>query len=163
MGLLDASGQKVGIAQPAERARFVFGGSGLLGEFPRGFVLGEAALDLAQWIVDVAPHIVDSRQFQRAFALGRDHLGGAQFRKRFTMTLGDAQTGGQPDAKNELHARALRAGRQVGKRRQPIPAMRDRLLVGVTCPGAFTRLAPVRRRAFKLAGLHAVMREHFRC
>ena len=162
VGLLYASRQKVGITQSAECARFVFSGSRFFGETPRSLVLGEAALDLAQRIVDVASHMMDSGQFQQVFALGRDHFGGAQLRKRFTMMIGDAQTSGQADTKNKLHTRAFGVAWQVGKRSQSFPAVRDRLLIGVTCPGAFSCLAPVRCRSFKLPRLHIVMREHFR-
>lgn len=76
---------------------FALSGTGLPRVVQGQIVLLDAALDLAEWEVQIATKMVDPRQLDDQVLGGRDRLGSVQGLKRVLNLIADPHHGGQTD------------------------------------------------------------------
>ncbi len=160
VSLLDAARQEVSVAQPAQRPRLVLDRVALSREMPRRLMLGKAGLRPAERVVDVAAHVMDAGQLQAVLLLVRD---GARCRAPPALRCGGRQSAARrPSVMRSASSSRVRSLLRgiLRQRREPLRAMRHRLLVGVARAGALGGFVPVPRRALELAGLHGVIGQH---
>src|SRR5262245_18588953 len=124
VGVINSSGQKIGVAKPSESTRFILDRSSFLRKIARCLMFCQARLALTQKIVDVAAHMMDSRELQGKSGFVCNCFGQRQFGKSLVVAIGNTQTIGKKDTNSELHLCALRARRKMRKGGQRLRAMR---------------------------------------